>query len=133
MGLLKLLPVPEGWERKAACRGRDPKMWDLDHPKLNRKGRRICVYECTVRVPCLRKALHLGDWGVLRGGIRFTEKPGKRQRCLFCGFAVAPNKGGLCYVCRQYTPCLGACGRLVKRKPNMDRYYCKYCERLGAK
>lgn len=142
----KRAPVDESWGRRAFCKGKDPDLWDLDSETVVEgrtvyvwhKGRRHCIIDCPVREECLRKALQAGDTnGVVRGGVAFDKLQYQRKRslCLFCEHPIAPEKVDLfglkqkniCWICRRYTSCLAGCGRMVKRKPYIDSYYCKYC------
>lgn len=137
---VKRIPLNDEWARGAYCKGKDPALWDLDSPaRVYRKGRRHCITDCVIREKCLRKALHEGAEGVVRGGILFDtdQHRKKKTRCLFCQYPVAPIKYNedlhpvrdICWVCRRYAQCLKGCGRMVRRRPYIDSYYCNYCSK----
>lgn len=137
----KRRPVAPGWARDAWCKGEDPGKWDLDSaPAYYKLGRSQCIRRCPVRVACLRTALQASDpptSGVVRGGVLFDDDQlrKKKSECVLCGFPIAPlvlNEDGskaysLCWICTRFAPCLGECGRLVRRKPNVGSYFCKQC------
>jgi hypothetical protein len=139
MGLVvKRLPIDQKWVKKAACVGESPDLWDLDTTEWY-KGRRICIYDCPVREDCLRTALQAegGTVGVVAGAQKFDvyQQRKKRSQCLLCGYYVATLRmsedkkrlKSICWVCRRFAPCLNQCGRMVKREPGLDSYYCSYC------
>jgi hypothetical protein len=138
-------PIDDDWAKKAFCKYKNPLLWDLDNKDLNRygkpkwqTGRRYCIRDCVVREACLRKALQEGDtFSVVRGGVLFNEDQLRKRKstCLLCDYPVAPltfdedknQVKAICWVCRRYTPCLTKCGRMVRRRPKVVSYYCKYC------
>lgn len=136
--VIKRRPIDPTWVERTECKGKDPGLWDLD-TAIWRRGRRICVHDCTVREDCLRSAFQSegGTIGVVAGGHEFDldQMRKKKSQCLICGYFVAPLKlneekkpvQSICWVCRRFALCLNQCGRMVTRKPGLDSYYCKHC------
>lgn len=129
MGVLRRPPIPRDWRESAECKGYDPELWscgDEGEEEHEQIARSICAEWCRVREPCLRQALrdeNPNTTGVVRGGILFT---GKRMLCYRCRYVVAPLTTGICAVCETYDPCLGGCGRMVRK--DGDSWFCRECK-----
>lgn len=47
--------MADAWLERAACVGKDPRMWDIDHPALWPKGQAVCSH-CPVQIDCYQSA-----------------------------------------------------------------------------
>lgn len=138
MRLVRLPEIEKGWHRRAACRGYEDELWDLDVGSKTdqRLGQLICNTMCTERLSCLRDALKpiqgafgsRSDIGVIRGGVKLKED-NRRAYCVMCGFRVAitDKRRGICHPCRKYRPCAGGCGRGIGQRRKEE--YCNWCEK----
>ena len=131
MGILRRALLDEEWRERAECRqGYDPDLWSCGDPGEDgnvETARYICTEVCPVRELCLRRALRdeaPSTYGVMRGGIVFDQS--HRVRCWRCQYAVANRGTGVCAVCKDYDPCLGECGRMVRK--DADSWYCVECK-----
>lgn len=84
------LDPDNNWRLAAACRGKDPALWQLDSTlDAIQAGETICQRHCWVKAPCLVEALNNGDTGVIRGGQRLSRdnalSNGPLRRCRQCG------------------------------------------------
>lgn len=129
MGVVRRARLTEEWRDRAECVGYDPELWSMEDAEEDdiATARYICVEECPVRTDCLRRALrdeNPNTFGVMRGGIVFDTS--HRVRCYRCGLAVASRRTGICVVCADYNPCLGECGRMVRK--DAESWYCVNCK-----
>lgn len=131
MGVLKREPLSRQWWRRAECRGHDPELFSFGEEgeqEHEETARYICAELCPVREQCVRWALRETppNFGVMRGGIIFDGK--KRHLCERCRIAVVNDDQPAweCVVCERYDPCLGGCGRMVKK--DADSWFCIECK-----
>src|SRR5690606_40481588 len=62
------------WGQYAACKGKEPSLWDTDSsPSQQAKGQAICQ-RCPVRTECLTAALEEDTIHVVRGGVTFSRE-----------------------------------------------------------
>lgn len=57
----------EAWRKRALCRGKDPKLWQIEeHSPLSQKALAYCNV-CPVSEPCLEYALAHETYGIWAG------------------------------------------------------------------
>lgn len=72
----------QSWQRDAACKGRNPALWDgaptRGAARRLAQGVRICA-TCPVRAACLADARRVPAWDQIRGGHWFSGRDGTDQ------------------------------------------------------
>jgi hypothetical protein len=105
--------MANSWWSDAACAGRDPEWWWSNDPRTGRAAAEVCL-GCPVRDPCLREALAIGDYGVIRGAMLLTRTRNGRQAIpLVC--ANCHNAAVMTTAARYARFCSTACGSAARR------------------
>lgn len=93
------------WYERAMCKGADWENFEIgadEVPEVMYRAMKFCVV-CPVRRDCVVDALVKADRGVIRGGVKFTDKM-HNKRCRVCQLPVT-ERGKRCSFCSMRREC----------------------------